>query len=71
MASVLPGWGILFLVVMAVIALLWVFAVKSIVKVNSKNAVGVVSWVAVITVLPMIGPLLWFVVGLRSLSVSD
>lgn len=66
----LTGWHTMVVLSILVVPLtLWIIALVQIAR--SGGASGpVVGWVALITLVAVIGPILWFVIGRRSLGVD-
>ncbi|MDN4613813.1 PLDc N-terminal domain-containing protein [Leifsonia sp. F6_8S_P_1B] len=63
MLAGLTGWHT---IIMVVLLLPWLIAVVQIAR-SKAPATPVVLWLVVVTVLPLIGALLWFAVGRASL----
>lgn len=63
----LAGWHVLILLSFWVVPfVLWVIALMQIAQ--SKAAAGpVVAWVVIVTLIPLVGAILWFAIGRRSL----
>ena len=63
----LTGWHVMVVLSFWIVPfVLWVIALMQIAK--SKAAAGpVVAWVVVVTLIPLVGAILWFVIGRRSL----
>lgn len=67
MFSGLMGWHVLLLAVWVVPLILWIIALVQIAQ--SRAAAGpTIGWIAVVTLVPLVGPILWFAIGRRSLS---
>ncbi|MBN9631203.1 MAG: PLDc N-terminal domain-containing protein [Actinobacteria bacterium] len=63
----LAGWHLLILLSLWIVPFtLWVIALVQLAK--SKAAAGpVVAWVVIVTLIPLVGAILWFAIGRRSL----
>lgn len=65
MFSGLAGWHLIVLVTMIIPLALWVVALVQIAQ--SKAAGGTIAlWIVIITVVPLVGSILWFVIGRRT-----
>lgn len=58
----LAGWHVLLLIVGVVPFVLWVIALVQ-VALSRTTAAYVIAWIAVTTLVPLIGPILWFTLG--------
>ncbi|MFJ3393227.1 PLD nuclease N-terminal domain-containing protein [Leifsonia aquatica] len=58
----LAGWHALMLILWVVPFVLWVIALVQ-VAVSRTTAAYVIAWIAVTTLVPLIGPILWFTLG--------
>lgn len=63
----LTGWHVLLLIFGAVPFVLWVIALVQ-VAVSRTTAAYVIAWIAVTTLVPLIGPILWFTLGRANAS---
>ncbi|WP_426623407.1 PLDc N-terminal domain-containing protein [Leifsonia sp. McL0607] len=64
--SILVGWHLLTRTFAVVPFVLWVIALVQIAL--TKPAVGaVVAWIVIVTLIPLLGSILWFAIGRRSL----
>ncbi|NUU07415.1 PLD nuclease N-terminal domain-containing protein [Leifsonia sp. C5G2] len=64
MFSGLAGWHVLILMVWLVPLVLWIVALVQIAQ--SKSEAGpTIGWIAVVTLVPLVGPILWFALGRR------
>jgi hypothetical protein len=63
----LTGWHVMIVLSFWIVPfVLWVVALVQIAK--SKAAAGpVVAWVVIVTLIPIVGAILWFAIGRRSL----
>ena len=66
MLSGLTGWHVMIVLSFWIVPfVLWVIALVQIAR--SKAAAGpVVAWVVVVTLIPLVGAILWFAIGRRS-----
>ncbi|GAA4152432.1 PLDc N-terminal domain-containing protein [Leifsonia shinshuensis] len=62
----LTGWHVMIVLSLWIVPfVLWLIALVQIAK--SKAAAGaVVAWVVIVTLIPVVGAILWFVVGRRA-----
>lgn len=70
MLSGLTGWHVMIVLSFWIVPfVLWLIALVQIAK--SKAAAGpVVAWVLIVTLVPVVGAIVWFVVGRRTLRES-
>lgn len=63
----LTGWHVMILLSFWIVPfVLWVIALVQIAR--TKAAAGpVVAWVVIVTLIPLVGAILWFAIGRRSL----
>jgi hypothetical protein len=61
----LAGWNLLILFVYIVPLVLWIIAL---VQVTGSRASGsiVALWIIIVTLLPVVGPILWFAIGRKT-----
>jgi hypothetical protein len=65
MFSGLAGWHVLVLLAMIVPFALWLVALIQVAQ--SKAAGGTIAlWILIITIFPLVGPIVWFVIGRRT-----
>ena len=67
----LTGWHVMIVLSFWIVPfVLWVVALVQIAK--SKAAAGpVVAWVVIVTLIPIVGAILWFAIGRRSLREGE
>ncbi|WP_313545383.1 PLDc N-terminal domain-containing protein [Leifsonia aquatica] len=63
----LTGWHALMLIFWVVPFVLWVIALVQ-VALSRTTAAYVIAWIAVTTLVPLIGPILWFTLGRTNAS---
>lgn len=63
----LAGWHALMLILWVVPFVLWVIALVQ-VSLSRTTAAYVIAWIAVSTLVPLIGPILWFTLGRANAS---
>lgn len=64
------GWHMLVLLVFAVPAVLWIIAMVQIAKARATGAT-IALWILIITLIPLVGAILWFAIGKRSAAPQD
>lgn len=65
MFSGLAEWHVLILMVWLVPLVLWIVALVQIAQ-SRAEAGPTIGWIAVVTLVPLVGPILWFALGRRS-----
>ena len=66
-AELVPSWGILGIPLIAGVVL-FVIALISIARNRTYTSGGTVVWALIVLALPLLGPLLWFLIGRRAPS---
>lgn len=66
-AELVPSWGLLGLPLIAGVVL-FVVALISIARNKTYTSGGTVVWALIVLALPLLGPLLWFLIGRRAQS---
>lgn len=70
MFSGLAGWHVLILMVWLVPLVLWIVALVQIAQ-SRAEAGPTIGWIAVVTLVPLVGPILWFALGRRSVRGAE
>jgi hypothetical protein len=70
MLSGFTGWHVLVLLVFVVPAVLWIIAIMQIAKTRATGTT-IALWILIITLIPLVGAILWFAIGKRSAAPQD
>ena len=63
MELLLPEWGLIFWTVLGIFLIPWLIALISILRNDFKDSITKLTWVVVVIFLPVIGSLLYFIIG--------
>ncbi|MET1021429.1 MAG: PLDc N-terminal domain-containing protein [Arthrobacter sp.] len=69
-AELVPSWGLLGIPLIAGVVL-FVIALISIARNRTYTSGGTVVWALLVLALPLLGPLLWFLIGRRAPSPGE